>query len=126
MNKHYSFLINPKTGDYILKNGTPVRDETLQFPCYARLKIKRNSWLYAPDSDYGSDFSQVRKRTATTTTLLESIGTKALTPLITDGRAVDMAFTSTDSSPRVGEGFLCQVVDSEKNAYAFPVTSVGD
>ena len=122
--KHYSWLIDPVTGDYVINKGNPVRDESLQFPAYARLKIKRNGWMYAPNKDYGSDYSSVRKRTNTTQALLESIGTKALQPLIDDGRASEVTFT-LDESSRNGESQICSIVDTDSNILSFELSPVG-
>jgi phage gp46-like protein len=122
--KHYSWLIDPVTGDYVINKGNPVRDESLQFPAYARLKIKRQGWLYAPNKDYGSDYSSVRKRTNSTQALLESIGIKALQPMIDDGRASEVAFT-LDQSSRNGESQICSIVDTDSNILSFELSSVG-
>jgi phage gp46-like protein len=122
--RHYSWLIDPITGDYVINKGNPVRDDTLQFPAYARLKIRRGSWMYAPNSDYGSDYSTVRKRTNTTQALLESIGNKALQPMIDDGRASEVVF-SLDQSSRNGESQICSIVDTDSNILSFELPSVG-
>jgi phage gp46-like protein len=125
--RHYSWLINPQSGDYEISRGNPIRDESLQFPAYARLKIQRQSWMYAPDADYGSDFSTVRKRTATTPTLLQSIGTRALQPIIDDGRASDATFSSVQntSGNRNSEEMLCSIMDNDDNILSFELTPVG-
>jgi len=124
MQKHYSWLINPVTGDYDLAGGNPQRDTSLQFPAYARLKVRRGAWLYSPNTDYGSDFGTVRKRSSTTPALLESIGTRALQPLLDDGRATDVAF-STVASSRHSEELQCTITDSDSNTLSFSFTPVG-
>jgi phage gp46-like protein len=87
LNKHYSWLINPTTKDFVLENGAPVRDESLHFPCYARLKIEKEAWMYAPSKDYGNSLSGLAKRQQTTPTLCQKLIEKALEPIIQDGRA---------------------------------------
>lgn len=83
-----SWDIDPTTGDYILLNGSPVTTNSLRVPAYIRLKTKRTQWLYAPDSQYGSDFYTVQKRPAENANQrFESIATKALQPMVDDGRA---------------------------------------
>jgi phage gp46-like protein len=124
MRKHYSWLINPGTGDYEMAGGSPQRDTSLQFPAYARLKVRRGAWMYSPNSEYGSDFGTVRKRSSTTPALLESIGTRALQPLLDDGRATDLTFASTGSS-RHSEELECSITDSDSNTVSFSFTPVG-
>jgi len=122
--KHYSWFIDPANGDYVLQNGNPIKDESLQFPAYARLKIKKAGWMYAPNADYGSDYSTVRKRTNTSQTLLESIGKKALQPLIDDGRALDIKF-ELDQSSRNGELQFCSITEADNNLLSFELSPVG-
>lgn len=79
--------INPVTGDYKVTNGSPVQTNSLLLPSYYRLKVKRQRWLYAPDTDYGSDLFSIVKQVASTPTSLENIALRALRPLVDDGRA---------------------------------------
>jgi len=86
-NKHYSWLINPTTKDFVMENGSPVKDETLHFPAYARLKIEKEAWMYAPSKDYGNSLAGLSKRQKTTPTLAQKLMEKALEPIMQDGRA---------------------------------------
>lgn len=124
MNRHYSWLIDPTTGDYAIVNGNPVRDESLQFPAYVRMKIKRGAWLYAPDTDYGSEYSNVRKRTNKTPALLQSIGERALQPLLDDGRATDIEFETMVSNRNI-EQLQVTITDSDGATLSFQLTPVG-
>ena len=124
MKKHYSWQINPTTGDFLLDAfGLPMRDETLKVPAYIRLKTSRKQWMYAPDNDYGSDFYIARKKTTQTSTALENIGNKALQPLIDDNRASSAEFT-LNGMTRHGESFLCDIVDVDKQTETFVINPV--
>jgi phage gp46-like protein len=82
------WLIDPSTGDYVLSNGRPVTDPTLNTPAYFRLKTRRTQWLYAPDDTYGSDFYLYGVRhTSTLGINLAAVGNRALKPLVDQGRA---------------------------------------
>jgi len=122
--KHYSWLINPANGDYLIDKGNPIRDESLQFPVYVRLKVKKDSWMYASSSDYGSNYSTVKKRISITQSLLRSIGTRALQPIIDDGRALEIDFSVVTSNRNLEEQ-LCTVIDNDSNIVSFELSSVG-
>lgn len=84
-----SYKIDPKTGDYLMKNGTPVVDDSLIYPAFYRLKVRRTKWLYAPDTSYGSDLYTVKKRfNPNDTTNVTNMVEVALQPMVDDGRAV--------------------------------------
>lgn len=83
-----SWRIDPKTGDTIQVNGSPVEDDSLIYPAFYRVKIKRSQWLYAPDTNYGSDLYTVKKRfNPTELDPLQNIVDVSLQPMIDDGRA---------------------------------------
>jgi phage gp46-like protein len=83
-----SWQIDPSTGDYIMTNGAPVDDPSLEYPAYYRLKIPRTQWMYAPDNKYGSDFYKIqRNMTTKPQTALENIASRALQPIVDSGRA---------------------------------------
>ncbi len=109
--KNYNPEINPTTGDYVIENGNMVRDESLQFPAHARMKIQAGTWLYAPDDDYGSNFGIVKKRTNRSTPLLQNVAERALQPLIDDGRAVSVQVEATASNTRHDANLTVTVVD---------------
>lgn len=88
---------NPKTGDYIMKGGSPLQTDSLVIPAYHRLKTNRTQWLYAPNDDYGSDFYLVKKRrTNENASTIESIGARAVQAIIDDGRASQIDISTTD------------------------------
>jgi len=103
--------IDPKTGDYVMDGGAPEQTNSLKLPAYYRLKTKRLSWMYAPDNQYGSDYYTVAKKTKGTNQLLENIGSRALQPLIDDGRALDIELTA-ETKDRNSSELECRIVDS--------------
>lgn len=122
--KHYSWAIDPRTKDYELSRGNPVRDESLAFPAYARLTIAQNSWLYAPDDEYGSQFHAVRKNDAATDRLLTSIATNALKPLLDDGRAESIVVNGADAA-RHGRSLQATIVGIEGEPVSIGFRPVG-
>lgn len=82
-------------GDYKLDSaGKPVQTNSLRMPAYVRMKAKRLQWLYAPDTNYGSDFHLIRKRQSNLDiSAVENTGIKAIQPIVDDGRAADAAVT---------------------------------
>lgn len=97
MNKSYSWRINPASGDYVVANGSPVRDETLDFPVYVRLRTPRRGWLYAPDNRYGSVLEDVKRQNNQTSTLLANVMRDALRPLVETRRAASIDVLPTRS-----------------------------
>lgn len=95
-----SWQIDPKTGDYIMANGVPTEDPSLIYPAYYRLKVKRTQWLYAPDTQYGSDLYTVKKRfNPNDTNPIVNMAEVALQPIIDDGRAssIDVTYLAPKS-----------------------------
>jgi len=124
MQKHYSWLIDPTTGDYAISNGDPQRDESVQFAAYLRLKLKRGSWLYAPGDNYGSDFATVRKRTANAPQLLIAVANRALAPLKEDERVATIEVESTGSA-RHAEELDITLQQQDGNITSFILNPVG-
>jgi phage gp46-like protein len=122
--RHYSWLIDPTTGDYQVSGGNPVRDESLQFPAYVRLKTQRGSWLYAPDVDYGSDLYLIRKQTKATPALVENVSERALQPLLDDGRASEISVQHTGSA-RFGETLDANLTDRNGQTQSLSLSPVG-
>lgn len=92
-----NWTINPKTGDYVMQGGSPVQTSDLYTPAYIRLKVPRTRWLYAPNSKYGSDFWQLRKRqTGRDVSNVEITAGRALQPIADDGRAASISVTFTE------------------------------
>lgn len=86
-----SWLMNPETRDYEQEGGKPVVTRSLKMPMYFRTLVPRRRWLYAPNDDYGSDFSTFRaKQSDGGAVSAQAIERRALQPLIADGRALDI------------------------------------
>lgn len=100
-----SWLIDPKTKDYVLDDkGKPVQTNSLTVPSYIRLKTRRGQWLYAPNTNYGSTFFQLKKhQTVGDNTLLENAAKTALTPIVNDGRASLIEINTTGVSRNSAE-----------------------
>lgn len=121
-----SWNLNPANGDYVLDSqGSPEQTDSLLIPAYIRLKAPRTRWMYAPDTDWGSDFYTVRKRqTALDGSLCEQIGVRALKPLIDDGRASKVTLTATVQA-RGAVGLETKIADAggnESSAVFKPIT----
>lgn len=93
-NKSYNPLLDPGTGDYVITNGDTVKDFSLQYAAYVRMKVQRKNWLYAPDAKFGSDIHKVLKRGNNTPRLLETMAYQAMQPLLEDGRAKEITTVS--------------------------------
>lgn len=120
-----SWKVDPHSGDYVLEGGAPVETNSLQMPAYFRLKIKRKTWLYAPDDKYGSDFYTILKRPATNAgQRLENIATAALKPLTEDGRA-NRIDVETDTLTRNGAGMKTTIVDASGQSETVTFTGLG-
>jgi phage gp46-like protein len=84
----------------------------LRIPAYIRLKVKRATWLYAPNRQYGSDYHTIVKRPASNSnTRLENIGAVALQPILNDGRAKEVDLTVTQNG-RYGTELKTTIVDA--------------
>lgn len=123
--KNYNPEVDPTSGDYVITNGNLTRDETLLFPAYARLKIQRGKWLYAPNSDYGSDFGLVKKRSASAAPVLQNIALRALQPILDDGRAVDAEATVLPSNGRHDAQLEITIQDRNQQVLSFEIQPVG-
>lgn len=111
----YSWKINPDTGDYIMEKGAPVEDPSLNFPIYARYRIRRNTWLYAPDTEYGSDFHLIKKRhSGTIARSMITTSERALQPLLDDGRATKLEVELVpEAQGRHASGIQTKIRESE-------------
>jgi phage gp46-like protein len=79
---------DPASGDYVMTDGAPAQTDSLTIPAYIRVKSQRKKWLYAPNDRWGSDFGTVKKNRASASPgIIESIGARAVQPLVDDGRA---------------------------------------
>lgn len=107
-----SWDIDPVRKDYILVSGQPKQTDSLTVPSYFRIAVKRTQWLYAPDTDYGSDFYLLQKRRSTSdSSQFENIAAKALQPIVDDGRSSGISVT-TQVLTRGGVGMNVQVTDA--------------
>lgn len=84
--------INPQTGDYVMDGGAPEETNSLLIPAYFRLKVQRQTWLYAPDNSYGSDFATLKKNLTTggSADRIEQVAAAAVQPIADDGRASEI------------------------------------
>lgn len=116
--------LDPKTGDYILENGSPQETDSLTIPAYLRLKTQRTRWLYAPNEDYGSDFYLVQKRrTDQDTTFIENIAIAALNPITQDARA-NRIDVETVAVARHGIGLRTVIYDARGNVEELVLPSI--
>lgn len=91
--------LDPSTGDYVMANGRPVPSSSLIYPAYYRIKAVRNGWMYAPNTNWGSDLNTIQKRAGTASlTMID----QACQPMIDDGRAlaVDAEYNTTITPAR--------------------------
>lgn len=104
--------VDPKTGDYVMEGGAPKITDSLKVPAYIRLKTKRGGWLYAPDTEYGSDFHLMKKRRSSeNASTIEDAAARALQPMVDDGRATEIE-VETQVLTRNNVGMQVDIVDS--------------
>lgn len=95
-----------------MEGGAPVQTDSLKMPAYFRIKTKRNTWMYSPSVDFGSDYHLVKKRKTTEdATSIEAIGAKALQPMANDGRASSITVQAVESV-RHGLGLETTIIDA--------------
>ncbi len=93
-----NWLIDPATGDYVLSGGAPSQTDSLKVPAYFRMKAKRGTWLYAPDSKWGSDFYTLPRRPSDNgNQKIENVALSALEPILNDGRAKSIEANITEN-----------------------------
>lgn len=120
-----SWDVDPKTGDYVMESGVPKKGTSLLTPAYFRMKAKRGTWMYAPDSKWGSDFHLVTKRVSVTDgQFLESVAEKALQPMIDDGRASEVTITTAAQS-RHNTGLEVELIDAQGDAEQLNFDPIG-
>lgn len=120
-----SWDLDEKTGDYKMSGGAPVETDSLRVPAYLRLKIRRQGWMYAPDTAYGSDFWQIKKRQSTRdSTSIENAAARALQPIANDGRASSFTI-DTDAVARNGVGLKIKIVEASGELDQLNLQSLG-
>lgn len=120
-----SWLIDPKTGDYVLQGGAPKETDSLEVPAYFRLKIPRKGWMYAPDDKFGSDFHTIKKRQTTKdATQIETIAGNALQPIADDGRARSIEVNAIITS-RQAVGLQAKIVKANGQLEQLVLPSLG-
>ena len=108
--------IDPARKDYVLVGGSPEQTDSLTVPAYFRLRITVGQWLYAPDSNYGSRFAEIKKRpTGRDTSKIENAASVALQPILDDGRAVSIT-VETNSANRSSVG-LKTVIERQRGVF---------
>jgi phage gp46-like protein len=105
-------MIDPATGDYLMQNGSPISSDSLDNPAYYRIRIHRLKWMYAPDTNYGSDLYTLEKKEGNAA--LNMI-TTALQPMVDDGRAlgVDPEFVTPQPSSRNEAAISVEITDAQ-------------
>ena len=117
--------LDPSTGDYVMEGGSPVNTESLTIPAYIRLKVKRGTWLYAPDATYGSDLYLIKKRRTTQSpTNVETAAAAALQPLLDDGRASEIDVTAIVAT-RNAVGLQTTIIDARGEPVLLEIPSLG-
>ena len=117
--------IDPQKKDYVMQGGAPQQTDSLQIPAYIRLKTNRTQWLYAPDTNYGSDLYTVqRNRTTSDPSFLEAIAAKALQPIVDDGRASQITVT-TVTDFRNAVGLQTTILDAQGTPEEFLINGTG-
>lgn len=121
------FARDQTTGDYVVdSDGRPVLDSTLGPPMRTRIVAHRTRWMYAPNSDWGSDMYRYKRRRSTDFSdgLGESIVAKALEPMQKDGRA-DNIEVETQFTKRGGVALKTTYFDRQKQEENTVITPVG-
>lgn len=116
--------IDPATGDYLQKDGRPVNTNSLRLPSYYRLKTKRKQWQYAPNDKFGADFFKIVKNSNQTPSQVETVGGRALQPIVDDGRALTIDVTTKQTS-RHGISLTTAITDAEGNVETVTFNSLG-
>lgn len=105
--------MDPQKKDYVMVKGAPDQTDSLTIPAYIRMKVKRDTWMYAPDQRYGSNFYKVVKRNSSQdATFLENLAAEALQPIIDDGRATEIT-VNTVIAQRSNVGMQVDITDAD-------------
>lgn len=81
-----SITIDTVTKDYIPLNGQIQNSNQLEAQIYQLIQTPKTKWLYAPDSNYGSDFyTLLNQRQRLSKSQILQLVTSALDPLTSTG-----------------------------------------
>lgn len=111
--KQWYWTVDPKSGDYVMEGGSPKLSNSLVMPARVRLRAHRTQWMYAPDTNWGSDFYALKK-----TPLDQQVNTgettaaRALQPIIDDGRASQIDINAVVSK-RGALGLKVDIFDAQ-------------
>jgi phage gp46-like protein len=104
--------MDPTRKDYVMQLGAPKETSSLKMPAYFRLAVKRGTWMYGP-ATFGSDFHlDQKRRSSQDASGLESKASRALEPLIDDGRASEIDI-STSEAARHGVRLQISIRDAQ-------------
>lgn len=117
--------INPGTKDYVMESGSPVETGSLKIPAYFRLKVRRGAWMYAPDSEYGSDLHTIKKnRSSQDASKIEAVAARALQPIADDGRAETIDVSVVEAA-RHGLGLKIDILDAQGETDSLNLEKIG-
>jgi hypothetical protein len=107
-------------------NGAPVDDPSLIYNAYYRLKIPRTQWMYAPDTNYGSDFYTVKKRFGSNdVNPMTTMAARALKPMVDDKRALSTSTVFTPPQGRNDVQMQTTIIDSSGKPQVLNLPPVG-
>ena len=92
---------DPKTGDYVVTDGSPVRTVSPTVPAFIRTKTPRDGWLYAPNRSYGSNVGKITRFTGKrngAATAVENAVAQSVAPMVDLGEIQDFNVTTTDAN----------------------------
>lgn len=121
-----SWKIDPAKGDYIIDaSGNPVIDLGLHTPAYFRIRTPRQDWMYAPNTNYGSEFARNKlKQPGLNRNIAIAFVRQALQPMIDDGRAASID-VSIESQARGSVQFKVKILDAEGNPQQILLLPIG-
>jgi phage gp46-like protein len=121
-----SWQVDPKTGDYLMTNGSPIDDPSLIYPAYYRIKVSRTRWMYAPNDRFGSDLYTVKKRfTVNDMNPVNNLVSRALQPIIDDKRAKSVSVEIQAPFGRNDVEMAVTIVDSQGKPQTLNLPAVG-
>lgn len=117
--------IDPQKKDYVLERGSPAQTDSLRVPAYVRLKTRRGTYMYAPDTRFGSEFHlQKKRRTSVDNSTVEDLAADALQPIVSDQRASEITIES-EVKTRNNVGLQAQIIDKDGTIDILKIVSLG-